>query len=325
MADTLTDIQVDPVLTNISVMHALEADSFVHHRVFPIVPVTQEDGFYFRWNRDTSLRTEAQERRPGTPAAQKLLATEKVQLALKQWALETPLPDEFRSSADSPYADEAAVVAHITQDLLIRREKEFLSSYVNAGGSTPWANTDVSPSTAWNAASGATPIEDVKDWCRTVQLACGLRPNGLLLSQRDFDAAAENANVISRLQDTNLRDVTKENLAALMGLDEVVVSSAVENTAAEGVTYSGSYVMTPGTGLLYYKTPTPARLSVSAGYIFSWSEYDEVRADIGNSGGAAILRYRREEIISDMIRGRIHMDHGIVADSAAVRLTSLTS
>lgn len=330
---TLSQVSVDPVLTQISVMHALEADDFVHHRVFPVVPVDQRDGFYFSFDRADSLRPEAARRAPGAHFNRKTQGISPVQLNLQQWALEMALADELRSSQDSPLADEQPLVVALTTDLLLRRELQFMESYMAPGAATPWANADFTGVNAtpdfsareflqWDDAA-ATPIADVKRWVRDVQIACGKRPNVLVLEPNSFDAIAESSAVLSRLPDDATKDVTKQVVAALCGLDEVLVPEAVYNTANEGATYSGEFAMGAGTGLLAYRASSPARFEPSAGYTFSWSEFDSVRADVAPAGAAAIMSYRDETIMSDVFRGMAYFDLGVCASSAGVRIVDI--
>lgn len=327
---TLRDVSVDPVLTSISVMHVQDAKGYVHHRLFPVVPVTQEDGFYFVFDRGDSLRPDAQRRAPGAAFARKAQGISTRPIALEQWGLEYKLPDEMRSSTGSPLQDESAVVGVVTQDLLLRREIEFFTAYVAEGSATPWGNADFAGVTSgpsgrqflrWDQ-SGATPILDIKRWIRDVQVACGMKPNKLMLNPTAFDLATEAANVLSRLPDDAPRDVSAANLAALAGLDEVLVPEAVYNTAAEGAAYSGRFALQTS-GLLLFTTPSPARVSPSAGYVFSWSEFDSVRAEVSSAGAAAIETYRDEPTKSDVFRGSAHFDMGIATPSAGVRLTAL--
>lgn len=328
----LSDVGVDPVLTNLSVMHTQSVEGFVHHQVFPVVPIDVETATYFVFNRSDTLRVDAQQRRPGTEAARKTLGLQERGLELVQWALEMSLPDEIRASRDSPLSNEEPLVRALTMDLMMRRELEWVAAYVNAAAN-PWSNpvqtgvpaSPSGPQFLQFDLAAAQPIETIKRWIRLVQLACGVKPNILVMDIDTFDVISENANVLSRLEDTRLRDVTRQTIAALCGLDDVLVAEAIHNTApedADGQDYTGTRVFPRATALLAYRTPSPQLLEASAGYVFSWTAFDQVRGDIGSSGAAAIQRYRDEVRMSDVLRAMAHYDHNVVTPSAALIATA---
>lgn len=318
---TLADLGVNRLFTDVSIAYVAEQDQFIHDKVFPIVPAGAEDGFYFEFSREDMLRVATQERRPGTRTMEKTMGLTKREIGLKQYSLAMTVPDEYRESVDSPLATAEPIIKAITQDMLMHRELNWISTYLNVA-STPWANTNVSPSTAWGS-SGATPIADIKSWIRTVQLACGRKPNKLVLDPLSWDVLSEDAGVLARLADSDIKDISKEFVAGLCGLSEILVPEAVYNSAAEAATYSGARALGSGIGGLFYTTSAPAKMEPSAGYTFSWSQFDEVRADISRTGAAAMQTYRDEDIEADKIRGKAHYQHKVVTPSAGVIIASI--
>jgi hypothetical protein len=85
----------------------------------------------------------------------------------------------------------------------------------------------------------------------------------------------------------------RTNLAAILGLDELIVSDRNYNTAVEGVTASYSPVIDDD--ILIVAVPnSPGLMTPSAGLTFAWNE--------GGRGNLYVERYREENIKSDILR-----------------------
>lgn len=325
-----SDIQVNPTLTNISVAHTQDVDGFVHAEVFPIVPVSTRDGFYFVFDRSDMLRVDSERRSPGTIAAQKTVGLSRQTYSTEQWALAGNLPDEFRDDQDSPFADEKATIEPIVFDLLMQRELQFLATFFNTGlwaidytgvAAAPGANQFV----RWSAAA-PTIIRDVLQMKREVKVRCGKMPNTLVLPQDVFDTVINDNAILARINGmTNSQNpaiVTQELLAQLFGLKRVLVASAVRNTASEGLTFAGTFIFS-NQFLLCYVPDAPAKRTQAAGYIFSYSEVDDV--DAKKSGAPGIRTWRDEPTRSDYFEGIMEFDMAIVDANCGLFATSVLS
>ena len=96
-------------------------------------------------------------------------------------------------------------------------------------------------------------------------------------------------------------------LAAIFGVDRVLVAKAVKATNIEGQT--AAYAFTHGkNALLCYVNPSPGLLAPSAGYSFVWTGISE---GMGTSIG--ISRLRLDAKRADRIEGQVAFDNKIVA------------
>ncbi len=102
-------------------------------------------------------------------------------------------------------------------------------------------------------------------------------------------------------------------VAELFDVDEVLVADSIRNTAQKGATYSGSFQSTE-VALLVYSNPSPAINTPSGGYIFSWSEFDELR-DASSAGAASVRQMRMEKLRSDRFEAFQHYDMNVVASA----------
>ncbi len=78
------------------------------------------------------------------------------------------------------------------------------------------------------------------------------------------------ADILERIKYTQRGIVTADLLAALFGVKRVNVAWATQNTEAEGVAATMSFIA-PKAALLTYSPSSPSLMEPSAGYIFSWT------------------------------------------------------
>lgn len=311
--------QVDPLLTSISVAHLQSVDDFVAHRAFPVVPVTSQQGKYWQFSKDDMLRYEAQKRSPGTPAALKQLGSAMLTYYAEEYALDMALPDEERDQ-EGAAIDEQTLAVALTQDLLMKREADFASAYMGTSGVWDNYKDGSSDFTQWDAA-GATIAADVRSWKNAVKTASGLWPTKMVVSKDVHDVIVEDADILDRVKYTaGITDparVTMQALAAIFELDEYLVMQAMNNTAAEGATFSGSFFVTERVGL-FHAPRNPSLRTPSAGYTFSWRAYDNVNAEVARSGAAGMHRYRDEREEATYLRGKMFYEQAVVASSCGL-------
>lgn len=314
------DVSPNRMLTNISVAYMnREMDSYLHG-IFPAVPVNESIGTYSRFTKDDFLRlTPGTKRKPGTEFQRVTFGADKPTFTCVEHGLEAQLPDEDADAQDSPL--QATVMSEfLSQQMLIVRENDFFQNYIvpTSGVWGSYQDGGTSDFVQWNA-TGATIIQDLRSWMSTVRQNCAMTPNVIAMTQDVWDVVQDDEDVIDRIKYTsgnnNPAVVTRQNFAAMMGVDEVRVGSAVYNSANEGDSYSGSYFSTDRVWV-GYRAPTPSTLVPSAGYTFSWSPFDRVRSDSGL--GAAIMQYREEKTMSDIFRGLMFFEHAVVAADAGL-------
>jgi len=195
------------------------------------------------------------------------------------YAVHQDISDQIRANADAALNLEFNTTELLTKANLINREVNFASNFLASGiWHTQWTGEASSPSTnqflQWNDPS-STPIEDIRTVQTKVHLASGgFMPNKLVIGRSVFVALKNHPDILDLIKyqgtPANPAQITTNALAALFELDEVVVTEAVYNTAAEGETASFSYVSDKSALLVY--TPETAGLNTPAsGYTFNWT------------------------------------------------------
>ena len=294
-------VHVDTYLTDVSVAYLQSSTGFVADRVFPRVPVQKQSGLIATYNQGDFLRDEVEKRAAGDSAVQIGYRTGSTSYIADEWAAEHAIDDQLRANADVPYSPEEDASRFLTQKMMIKREREWVTNFFSTGnlwtGSSDAADlvsgTDF---TAWsNAAS--TPIEDVETRQRTVQSNTGFLPNKLVLGAQTFTDLKNHPDIVDRIKYTSSEPVSAQLIARLMGVEEVLITSAVYDTVQEGVTSNPNFIGDDD-ALLVYAPPSPSLLTPSGGYTFTWSGL------IGSNEGQVIDVRREDGHVSDVVRVR---------------------
>jgi hypothetical protein len=313
---TLRDATASDLLTSISVAYTQDVQGFVASKVFPIVTVDENSGPYWLYNKGDMLRSDAQLRAPGTKAAQKTVGVTTDTYLCHQWALDHRIPDEILRTRKSPFTDQVAVQV-LTQDLLIRRDLEWASTFMATG---VWSNQIAGGGGGGQVVSwdntNATILEDIAGWHDTVKAACGRRPNVAVITSDLWAVVKNNGDVVDRIKYTQRGQVSLDMFASLIEVDEVLMIDSVRATSAENVSPVVTSQVATQKFLLAYRSPTPDILVPSAGYVFSWPEFDGVR-DAASAGAAAISSWYERSEEATYYRGKAHFDMKVVAADAA--------
>jgi hypothetical protein len=310
---------LDQLLTGISIGYQLDEAKFVADRVFPRVPVSKQTDRYLKWDRDAWFRTDAQERAPATESAGTGFAFSTDTYYARVYALHVDLADQVVANADDVVNLESNSTKLVTQQLLIQRDLKWLATFFTPGGvagtrTSPWGTTRSGVAAGpvgtqfvqWNV-GGSTPIADLRLSIVAQEAATGYRPNALVLGPRVWAKLIDHPDFIERIKYSERALVTTELLARVLEIDEVLIASAVLNSATEGA--AAAFDFSAGKhALLLYRTPNAGLMVPSAGYIFTWNGY------LGeNAFGTAMKRFRMEQIASERIEGEIAYDMKVTA------------
>jgi hypothetical protein len=303
-------------LTNISVAYLQNTNNFIADKVFPVVPVDKKSNIYFKYTKDDWFRDEAQRRADGTASAGSGYGLTTDNYLADVYAFHKDIGDQTRANADNPLNPDMEATQFVTQRLLLRREVQWASDYFTSGvwgttksGTSATGQTNGSTQvTVWSDYTNSTPIPDIEYAKTTVLQNTGFEPNTLVLSYAVFQKLKAHPTLVDRYKYTQAGAiVTEDLLAALFGVDRVLVAKAVVNGANEGA--SGTYAFTAGnSALLCYVAPNPGLMTPSAGYTFMWTG---VSGGLGTTVG--VSRFRMEELKADRVEGEIAFDNKVVA------------
>lgn len=324
------DVHVNQPLTNLSLLYAQSLDRFAADRLFPVATSDKESNTYFIFDKSYWGRDQMKARAVGTPAAEAGFGISQASFFCTTYAVKKMIADRLRRNSDNPLNQDRAAMRFVTQLERIRREKAFAAAALTTGvwsiditgvaSDTPGANEFEQ----WDRV-GSTPIQNIHTLTTRIDLLTigAARPNVLAIGQQVWDILQDHPDVIDRLKyggqlQGSLAKVTTEMVAALFEMDEIVVMSAVEETALEGQATSAAYIAGKS-GLLLYRNPAsaPQVEEISAGYTMAWQ-------DVGSTAqGWRIKKYRNEDLESDVVENQSSFTHKITAADAGAFIATL--
>lgn len=317
---TSADVHVDSALTNISIAFMQNASNFVASRVFPNVPVDKQSDKYFTIDRGDFNRNTAKVRAPGTKASQVGFKVDSNNTYFADVrASRHDIPLQTLANADAALNLEQAGAQLVTHQLLIEKEVDWTSSFFTTGvWTTDVTGVASSPASGeviqWSDATSSDPIGDIRTAIDTIEESTGFTPNTLVLGKQVFSALIDNPDIVDRVKysggvgNANPASVNEQTLAQLFGLDRVMISRAIQNTAAEGLTNSHSFIAGKN-ALLTYVPENPGLLTPTGGYTFSWRGF----LNQTNDFGMATKRYSIDELEAEVIEGQMAYDHKLVS------------
>lgn len=253
-------IHVDKLLSNMSLKY--QSPAYIHDRVFPALPVKNRSDLYRIYVRHFRLVE--------TNRAEKGLAREaSFEYTSGSYQLEKHALKDYVSEDEQENNDigdlRADTVEFLMDKILLRREV----SCANLFTSTNWSNNvSLAAANAFSAnttVSNPIPVFDTAN--STVLKQSGMKPNFGILPLDGFIAAKNHTSIAERVKYVS-KDITKEMLAGLFDIPELLVPAAQRDTAAEGVTESLSNVW-PDHAFVGFKALSPGLRQVSAGYMLT--------------------------------------------------------
>ena len=298
---TLSDVHVDRALTNISVAYIQNTEkNFIANKVFPIVPVNNRRDKYFVFSQADFFRYEAQLRGPGAETAGGGYRLSTDNYSCDVIGFHADLDDQTRANADEPLQLERSHTIYVTQQILLKREVDWVSNFFTTGlwtGSS--TGTDLVGTvdfTQWDNIV-STPIEDITQQSDSISRKTGYRPNTLVLGPEVYTTLKNHPDILDRVKYSQKGIITEDILAVLFDVERVLVPRAVRNTANEAITATYSFLYGKN-AFLGYSAPAPGLYQPSAGYLFTWQGLFGAGAE-----GVRIKNFRMEQNAANRIEG----------------------
>jgi hypothetical protein len=312
---TFAQVHIDAPLTQISVAYQQDASNFIAERVFPGLNVAKQSNKYFVYDRNAFFRDHMQKRAAGAESAGSGYGLSNDSYFCDVWALHKDISDFDRTNTDAPLDSDGAAVRFITQNGLIRKERNWATNFFTTG---IWS-TDASV-TQWSNYVSSDPIGDIDTGKETILTATGQNANTLVLGLQVFNRLKNHPDIVDRVKYTSSRVVTEEILASLLGVSRVLVPKAIADTTAEGKAAAPALIHGKH-ALLCYVAPSPGLEEVSAGYTFNWTGFAP-----GFSGmGMAMEKLRMDHLKSDRIEGHMAFDQKVVSAQCGYFLGSVVA
>lgn len=322
-------LHVNVPLTQISVawQNGPEAQNYIADQVFPVIPVRHQGNLYWKYRRQDWIRGQAEKRAPATESAGSGWEMEQDSYFADVWAFHKDLDDQTRANADSIFNLERESAIFVTNNLLLKRENEWTSTFLTTGvwtGATGiYTGADGADLTGGAATganqfvqfdrSGSDPILEVNRQIVGMARKTGYRPNVLIMGPLVWDALTRNAAILERIKYTGGGGwITEDVMAKAFNVRRILVTWGIQNTANFGEAEDTDFLNGKDM-LLAYAAPRPGLRTPSAGYIFAWSGL------LGDGAySTRIKSFRMEQIASDRIEGEMAFDMKVVAPELGV-------
>ena len=271
-------------LTNMALAYYQDAQNYFAKGIFPICRVRQSSDNYYVFNKEDLLRDSWQRK----PAYGKVMPTvisehtETYNCQVDQMIMGVDLirQTDIDRRQDPSIADPRKQrTKTIAEQANIHQDRVFAEKFFKAGvWANEWAGVDNTAPTGKEfikfSNGNSDPIKFIAEQKLSVHEQTGRTPNKLALGANVFTALTQHPGILERVKysgsTANPAMVTKNVLAQLFGVDELVVLMSIYNKAKMGADADMSFIGDPNAMLLAYATNTPSVEEPSAGYIFTW-------------------------------------------------------
>lgn len=256
----------------------------------PIYPVTRESDVYYVYSKDVMTVPETLRQKGRANQADWNVSTSSYLLA--NHALEFPVYDRDRRNADKAIRLDIDAVEFLTQKIMLRYEKDAAALFL---GDTNWSNSMSLSADASFVTSTTNPIDVYDSATGVIVTQSGKRPNTAIVNFPTWLAIKENSATVDRIKFTSAGPVGPDMFAALIGVNKLMVASAVENTGQENLadTTTAQANIWTNASWIGYLEPTPGLKKASAVYTF--------QMNLGTDG-VKVDRWRDEAEEADFIR-----------------------
>jgi len=310
-----SDVHVNKMLTEVLVGYTNA--EFIADQIFPVVTVDKQTDIIPAVDQSAFFRDDA-----SGPLSEASVAGDVGYTISKtdtyycqRYGRRHFISDDRRVNEDAPFNSDREATMLVTNMLMLRREVQFVTDFWKTGfwGTDKVGTTDF---VKWSDYGSSSPIEDIREFKRTVRRKIGRNPNRLVLGDLTRDVLLDHPDVLERIKYTERGVASVDLLASLFDLDTVLVGESIRATSAEGtaeasVVYAANW---DDDALLYYAPPTPSIFTPSAGYTFVWN------TGMGN-GMQWVRKYRDDERLGDYVEVRSYWDQKAVVTAAGLFLS----
>jgi len=315
------DVILKPELAAIAYEYAMAADQrgFIAQQLLPIFEVPLQSAQYPFIPIEAMLKVRKTLRAPRSGYSRSDWQFEMKNYACQDRGLEEPLDDTERKLYMRFFDAEVVTVQRNINGMLMEKEARVAAMLCDAGNIHQ--NGDVS--VAWTDLDNCDPRKDVMAARQVMRLGSGIRPNVLTVNEANFLNLIQCKKLNERLQYTQPIELqSMENqrriLAQYLGLNDVLVAGALEDTADKGQPHDLAEIWPADFALLaFVSSGTQDLREPCLGRSFLWTE-DSPQELITEA-------YRDESKRSWIYRVRHNIGENFVFQGAAYLFTKVTT
>jgi len=276
---TPSQVHIDTPLSNLTLAYAQSQTNFVADMVFPTVGVARQSDKYYIYDRANMNRTgDVKKLAPRTEVNRIGMTISNSSYFADVYGLGMDFDEQTIANEDEVLNIRSAGAETLAMRLMIHREENFATTFFSTGvwgTEVAGAASGVGTPVYWNDYTNSTPITDVTDARRAMQLKSGgYKPNTMVVGKVTRDELINHPDILARLNGgstvNNPALITDAKLAEIFEVENFFVMEAVNNTAVEGAAESNAFI--GGKHALLCHTPSSAGLMTpAAGMTFAWN------------------------------------------------------
>lgn len=262
------DVHHDTPLARLAIKAFEGAPGFAAQRLFPVVNVSKQSDRYYIIEKDAWTRRENARRAPGTPANRIEFSVSSNGYFADNYALAHEIPIEDLANSDDAIQLRQSAVNNLVESLL--RDLEVRVANLVTSISNVGSGVSLTGASAWTATQSADIVSQIQTAHAFISQATGFRANTLVLDRDSYELARVNQRLLNNFRYTDGGMLSDQALRTIFGVDRIVVSDAVYNTAQEGKSASMSRIFGSNALLCYVNPNAVGRMTATFGLAFRW-------------------------------------------------------
>ena len=302
-----------------ALIEAPQADvGLIGAQLLPLQNVDAKAGTYLKVQLAAGelLSNNALNRESGSNYSRGIRSFSSANFATSEFGLEELLPDDASADLNSFFSYESETAKFLLRQLKLSHEKRVAD--LLWASSTPFTIADQTRAVAYTQALVAT-VDIARD-VAAAKLALaqyGYESNCVAMSANVFELIRRSTLLQNQffgvISSTGARLLSEAEIAAALGVTNLLVGRAAYNTAGKNKSYSGSFVV-PDTKIIVGQITGGEFTAGGVGRTLVWT---------GDAAGGFVSEsYRDDARRSQVLRVRMNTDEVVIDPNAAVRITT---
>ncbi len=278
---TPSQVHLDVPLTNLTIAYAQEMTNFVADKVFGTISVDKQSNKFYKYDREGLRHGDVKLLAPRTEVNRVGMALSNDNYFAEVRGIGMDFDEQELANEDTMLEFRSQGANVLMEKILIDREVRWADTFFKSG---VWG-TETTPSDLWSDYTNSTPIVDVTNARRAMQLKSGgYKPNVMVVGKAVRDILVNHPDILARLNGgatvANTALITDAKLAEIFEVEQFLVMEAVYNDAKEGLADNIDFIGGKH-AMLAYKPSSMGLKTPASGAIFTWDA-------IPNVGGLGI-------------------------------------
>lgn len=267
---TPSQVHLDVPLTNLTIAYAQEMTNFVADKVFGTVSVDKQSNKFYKYDREGLRHGDVKLLAPRTEVNRVGMALSNDNYFAEVRGIGMDFDEQELANEDTMLEFRSQGANVLMEKVLIDREVRWADTFFKAG---VWG-TETTPANLWSDYTLSTPIVDVTNARRAMQLKSGgYKPNVMVVGKAVRDILVNHPDILARLNGgatvANTALITDAKLAEIFEVEQFLVMEAVYNDAKEGLADNIDFIGGKH-AMLAYKPSSMGLKTPASGAIFTW-------------------------------------------------------